>query len=77
MFDVTWYARAAGVPEYTPVHAGDITGVLTPLHGVKVTTPVEVSNEYEPTPATTTEVAVHVGTLCPEPHSRTVFVVNV
>jgi len=38
-----------------------MTGVLAPLHGVNVTMPVDVSNEYEPTPATTTDVPEHDG----------------
>jgi hypothetical protein len=58
------------------VQAGDITGVFTPLHGVNVTTPVDVFNTYEPTPATTTDVLSHPGATCPEPHNLTVFVVN-
>jgi hypothetical protein len=54
-----WYVTADAVPVNAPVHAGDITGVFTPVHGVNVT--VVLETEYDPSPDTTSDVAVQFG----------------
>ena len=42
-----------------------------PASPVKVTTPVEVFTEYEPSPAIERDVPVQFGATSPEPHKRT------
>lgn len=56
---VDWYVTGDATPVNAPVHAGDITGAFTPVHGVNVT--VALETEYDPSPDTTSDVAVQLG----------------
>lgn len=77
---VTWYVTGDAVPEKTPVHAGVITGLFTPLQGVNVTTP-EALTVYFPWPSTTkpddAEPNVQFGATSPPAQNFTDETVNV